>query len=266
MSSPDDTQLTRSDRSAAEEHLAVEERLAMAQYYLQDPATGSCPSQESLTADQCIALDGHTLGGSGIISFINTARYASPVQCGCYFDAWDSARVFFNTRTTDCSRESGHHIGSGTKGICKGTAATLHKPTMAEWQQSTTAGIRPVNPVNPDPSAFARSPAGVHPAHAAEAADPWMNTQRIRGRRHFNPAAAPALNAAWLVVALSTVPRIKPLLKDVSLYTGADADNQLHQFVPDWRQPQEVQQRRDQLDQAAGAQEADYLTGTLSSV
>ena len=149
----------------------------------------------------------------------------------------------------------GHRSNSGT--------APTPSPTTAERLQSTTAGFRPVNPDN---SAFAHSPAGVR---HAEAADPWMDTQRIRGRRHFNPAAPPAppaLNAPWLVIALSTVPRLKPQLKDVSLYTGADADNQLHQFVPDWKQPREVKQRRDRLNQAAEAQEADYLTGTLSAV
>ena len=71
--------------------------------YLQDPATGICPSGKSLTEAECASLDGQSLGRSTTIDYKGIGNWPNPAQCGCYFNSWNPANVYFNTRTEGCT-------------------------------------------------------------------------------------------------------------------------------------------------------------------
>merc|ERR1712032_1378970 len=78
---------------------------------VQKPATGACPSGYALTEAECAGLDGQTIDGKSV-KYIHGATYGNPEQCGCYFDSGN--KVYFNRRTTDCTKTDAGEIG-----ICK---------------------------------------------------------------------------------------------------------------------------------------------------
>ena len=85
---------------------------ASSEFYLINPATGECPSADSLTESECVALDGLSVEGMSV-DYASAGTWDHDT-CGCYIDQGGS--VYFNKYGTGCTPDAGEIS------ICKGSA------------------------------------------------------------------------------------------------------------------------------------------------
>merc|ERR1719460_234094 len=100
---------------ASKSQYSAYKKIGQLKVQVQKPATGACPSGYALTEAECAGLDGQIIDGKSV-KYIHGATYGNPEQCGCYFDSGN--KVYFNRRTTDCTKTDAGEIG-----ICKDTSA-----------------------------------------------------------------------------------------------------------------------------------------------
>ena len=77
---------------------------------------GGCPDGHTLTVDECMALDGQTIGDS-VVSYAASGSWDHDA-CGCYFD--NGGLVYYNEYSGDCIPDAGEYA------ICQVSGETLN--------------------------------------------------------------------------------------------------------------------------------------------